>query len=87
MPGGGEGVGIGDIYTFSKLMVHGPGVASWLDGMLAGRLLTVGRMALAPMLNEQRGINGDFLVARLAEIRSQLTGSYAAQAFHKRWFD
>ena len=82
-----EGVGIGDIHTFSKFMVHGPAAADWLDFMLAGRLPPVGRLALAPMLNEQGGVIGDFSVARLTETRFQLTASYAAQAFHRRWFD
>ena len=71
----GEGVGIGDIHISSKFMVHGPAAADWLDFMLAGRLPPVGRLALAPMLNEQGRVIGDFSVARLTETRFQLTAS------------
>ena len=38
------------------------------------------------MLSPKGRLIGDFTVARLAAERFQLTASYAAQAFHMRWF-
>jgi dimethylglycine dehydrogenase len=38
------------------------------------------------MLNKNGKLIGDFTVAKLAEERFQVTASYAAQAYHMRWF-
>lgn len=80
-------VGINEIHNFGKYEVTGPGASAWLDRLLAGRLPPVGRMALLPMLSPKGRIIGDFSVSRLGEQCFQLTASYAAQAFHMRWFE
>jgi dimethylglycine dehydrogenase len=46
----------------------------------------VGRIRLAPMLNEHGRLMGDLSVARLDEGRFWLTGSYYLQDWHLRWF-
>jgi len=46
----------------------------------------IGRVALSPMLSPTGKIIGDFTLMRLGHERVQLTTSYAAQAFHMRWF-
>ena len=66
-------------HPYFQFMVHGPGAARWLDGMLAGRLPTVGS-TLALMLNEQGGYRR-FLGRSPGRDTLQLTASYAAQAF------
>ena len=54
---------------------------------MANRMPEAGRIALTPMLSPKGRLVGDFTVARLAPERFQLTASYAAQAFHMRWFE
>ena len=82
-----EGVGMTDISGFCKLSVTGPRARAWLDRVLAGRIPTAGRIALAPMLNERGKLVGDFTVACLAEDRFLLAGSGGAEEYYLRWFD
>ena len=82
-----EAVGINEIHNFGKYHVEGPGAAAWLSRLMANRMPREGRIALTPMLSPKGRLIGDFTVARLAPERFQLTASYAAQAFHMRWFD
>jgi dimethylglycine dehydrogenase len=53
--------------------------------MLSSRLPAVGRIRLAPMLNEAGRLMGDLTVTRLDEDRFWLTGSYYLQDWHLRW--
>jgi dimethylglycine dehydrogenase len=46
----------------------------------------VGKIRLAPMLNETGRLMGDLTIARLDEQRFWLTGSYYLQDWHQRWF-
>ena len=55
--------------------------ASWRGGCRRS-----GRIALTPMLSPRGKLIGDFTIARLGAERFHLTASYAAQAFHMRWF-
>ncbi len=81
------GVGLVDIASFAKYEVTGPGAAAFLDRMLANRLPTrTGRICLAPMLNPEGGIVGDFTVTRLGEDRFYLIASGAAERYHLRRF-
>jgi len=82
-----ECVGINEIHNFGKYEVTGAGAEAWLDRVMAGRLPPEGRMALNPMLAESGRLMGDFTVMRLGPERFQLTASYAAQAYHMRWFE
>ena len=80
-------VGINEIHNFGKYEVSGSGALDWLDTIMAGRIPKVGRIALTPMLSPKGRLIGDFTIARLAADRFHLTASYAAQAFHLRWFE
>ena len=81
------GVGLVDIASFAKYEVEGPGAAAFLDRVLANRLPSKpGRMCLAPMLNPEGGIVGDFTVTRLAADRFYLIASGAAERYHLRRF-
>ena len=82
-----EAVGINEIHNFGKYLVEGPEAEAWLSRLMANRMPREGRIALTPMLSPKGRLIGDFTVARLAPERFQLTASYAAQAFHMRWFD
>lgn len=79
-------VGINEIHNFGKYLVKGPDAVNWLGRIMAGRMPAVGRIALTPMLSPRGKIIGDFTMMRLAADRVQLTASFAAQAFHMRWF-
>jgi dimethylglycine dehydrogenase len=79
-------VGINEIHNFGKYEVTGPEAEGWLNRIMANRMPRAGRIALTPMLSKGGKLIGDFTVARLAPERFQLTASYAAQAYHMRWF-
>ena len=82
-----EAVGINEIHNFGKYLVEGPEAETWLSHLMANRMPREGRIALTPMLSPKGRLIGDFTVARLSPERFQLTASYAAQAFHMRWFE
>ncbi|MCY3879657.1 MAG: FAD-dependent oxidoreductase [Rhodobacteraceae bacterium] len=80
-------VGINEIHNFSKYRVEGNGARRWLNLIMAGQIPTPGRVALNPMLSRRGRIIGDFTVTCINDEEFRLTASYAAQAFHTRWFD
>lgn len=82
-----EGVGLMDISGFSKFEVTGPGAEAWLDRVLACRMPSEGRMALAPMLNARGRMAGDLTVSKLGEGRFFLAGSGAAEEAYMRHFE
>ena len=82
-----EAVGINEIHNFGKYQVEGPEAEAWLSHLMANRMPREGRIALTPMLSPKGRLIGDFTVARIAPERFHLTASYAAQAFHMRWFE
>ena len=63
------------------------GAAAWLEHVLANRLPRPGRMALAPMLNHDGKLIGDFTVANAGGSRYFLFGSGSAEEYHLRWFE
>ena len=79
-------VGINEIHNFGKYEVAGPEAETWLNHIMANRMPREGRVTLTPMLSRGGKIIGDFTVAKLAPERFQVTASYAAQAYHMRWF-
>ncbi len=82
-----EGVGINEIQNFGKFRVRGAGARAWLDRIMAGAIPAQGRLSLTPMLSPKGRIIGDFTVTCLSESEFQITGSYGAQDFHRRWFE
>ena len=81
-----EAVGINEIHNFAKYRVTGPGARAALDRVFAGRIPKLGRLALNPLLSPKGRLVGDFTISALAEEEFQLTASFAAQAYHMRWF-
>ncbi len=82
-----DSVGLMETSGFAKYSVSGEGAAQWLDAMLAGRLPSVGSMALAPMLNEAGKMIGDFTIANMDGDEFLLIGSGIAEDYHMRWFE
>jgi dimethylglycine dehydrogenase len=81
------GVGINEVQNFGKYKVTGPNARAWLDRIMAGNIPQPGRLSLTPMLAHSGKIIGDFTVSCLSDQEFQLTASYGAQGWHKRWFD
>lgn len=81
-----HGVGINEVHNFGKYEISGSGAFDYLDTIMAGKIPKVGWLSLNPMLSTQGMIIGDFSVAQLRPDVFQLTASYAAQAYHMRWF-
>ncbi len=82
-----ETVGLNEVHNFGKYEFRGAGARAYLDRIMAGRIPTVGRLALNPMLSPGGRIIGDFTVAQVREDLFQVTASYGAQAYHMRWFE
>jgi dimethylglycine dehydrogenase len=82
-----DGVGLLEISTFAKYEATGPGVAAWLDTLLANRMpASDGKTVLSPMLSPKGRLIGDFTVTRLSAERFILLGSGPMQRYHMRWF-
>ena len=82
-----SGVGMLEISTFAKYDISGPGAEAFLDHILACRIpQKTGRMVLAPMLNTEGGIIGDFTLTRLGDEHFYLLGAGTAERFHQRWW-
>ncbi len=79
-------VGIYETTNYGKYQVTGAGARAFLDRVFACRIPKVGRLALAPMLNEAGRIIGDLSIACLAEDEFLIIGSGFAEEFHLRWF-
>jgi len=80
-------VGINEVHNFGKYEVTGAGASGWLEKIMAGKIPVPGRLTLTPMLSPNGKIIGDFTVAQLRQNVFQLTASFAAQAYHMRWFE
>ncbi len=80
-------VGLIEISSFAKYEVTGRNAEGWLSLLLANKIPRTGRMALAPMLNEQGKIVGDFTVARAGSQRFFVFGSGIAENYHMRYFE
>jgi dimethylglycine dehydrogenase len=82
-----DGVGLMEISTYAKYVVTGPAAESWLSQLLVNRVPRQGRMALAPMLNPNGKLIGDFTLAKAGLERFYVFGSGIAEEYHMRWFE
>jgi dimethylglycine dehydrogenase len=79
-------VGLIETTGFAKYTIRGSGAAGWLDRMLACRIPAVGRMTLAPMLQADGRLIGDFTLSNLGAEGFFIVGSGIAEDYHMRWF-
>jgi dimethylglycine dehydrogenase len=79
-------VGLLDISSFAKYLVNGRNAAVALDRLLAGRLPTLGRIRLTPMLASSGCLMGDLTTMCLGPETFLVGGSGYLQAWHMRWF-
>ncbi len=80
-------VGLMEASAYGRFMVEGPDAVAFLDYVLAGKIPTVGRMVLSPMLNDAGKLIGDLTVARLGLNQFFLVGSSVAERFYLRRFE
>ena len=79
-------VGLLDISGFSRFNVTGTDATAWLDRVMAGRLPSPGRVALAPMLGTDGRLKGDLTVFNWGDGTWWIMGSYYLREWHMRWF-
>jgi dimethylglycine dehydrogenase len=80
-------VGLMEISTYAEYEGTGAGAEAWLSQLLVARMPQQGRLALAPMLNPNGKLIGDFTVAKAAPERFYIFGSGIAEDYHMRWFE
>jgi dimethylglycine dehydrogenase len=80
-------VGLIETSGYAKYEVAGPGAEAWLAQLLTNRMPQPGRLVLAPMLNRQGRLIGDFTVAHTGPERFLVFGSGMAEQYHLRWFE
>ncbi len=81
------GVGMIETSGYAKYEVVGPGAEEFLSYVLANRMPPVGRIVLAPMLNHNGKLIGDFTVARVNADTFHVFGSGPAEHYHMRWWE
>jgi len=82
-----EAAGMFESAVYARYEVSGKDSAAWLDQLVASNLPKVGRIKLAPMLNQNGKLMGDLTISRLAEDRFWIIASYYLQEWHMRWFN
>jgi len=82
-----EEAGMFESAVYARYEVSGADSESWLDHMVASNLPKVGRIKLAPMLNQNGRLMGDLTISRLADDRFWIIASYYLQEWHMRWFN
>ena len=82
-----EAAGMFESAVYARYEISGKDSAAWLDHLVASNLPKVGRIKLAPMLNQNGKLMGDLTISRLAEDRFWIVASYFLQEWHTRWFN
>ena len=80
-----ESVGILDLPGFSKFMIEGEGAEAWLDRLTCSKLPSLGRIALAYMLNERGGVVSEYTITRLAAEKFYLMSAASAEWHDEDW--
>jgi len=74
-----SGAGVLDLPGFARFEIEGPGVADWLDGLIAGRLPKPGRLSLGYVCDARGHVRTEFSVLRHEGDRVTLIGAASAQ--------
>jgi len=82
-----EAAGMFESAVYARYEVSGKDSESWLNYMVASSLPKIGRIKLAPMLNQNGKLMGDLTISRLAADRFWIIASYYLQEWHMRWFN
>ena len=79
-------VGMIETTGYAKYRFSGAGAEAFLSRMLTNRMPEPGRIVLAPMLNPQGKLIGDFTVARRDADSFDVFGTGGAEEYHLRWW-
>ena len=79
-------VGLIETSGYAKYAFFGPQAEDFLSRMLTNRMPAVGRIVLAPMLNQNGKLIGDFTVARVSDDHFHVFGTGGAEDYHMRWW-
>jgi dimethylglycine dehydrogenase len=80
-----ERVVVLDLPGFSKFEVTGPSAAAWLDGLVAGSLPRIGRVALSYCCTPKGGVLTELTITRLAQDSFWLIGTGACEWHDRDW--
>ncbi len=80
-----ERVAVLDLPGFSRFELTGPGVAAWLERMVAGAVPRPGRTALGYFCNASGGIVTEMTITSLAPDRYWLIGAAAGERHDEHW--
>ena len=80
-----DAAGILNLCGFSRYLVTGAGAVEWLDGLIAGRIPSVGRIGLGYFPDERGRIVTEMSLVRLAEDRVLLITAAAAEWHDLEW--
>ena len=81
-----DSVGVVDVSSASKYLVHGPQAEAFLRKVIASPLPARGRSLPALMLTMTGTMIGDLTVTRFHDDRWLLTGAVYMQGIYSRWF-
>jgi len=82
-----QAAGMFESAVYARYEISGAGAEAWLNHLVTSKLPKVGRIKLAPMLNQNGKLMGDLTISRLAEDCFWIIGSYYLQEWHMRWFN
>ncbi|MCY4396034.1 MAG: FAD-dependent oxidoreductase [Rhodospirillaceae bacterium] len=80
-----DAAGILNLCGFSRYLVTGAGAVAWLDGLMTGRIPSVGRIGLGYFPDERGRIVTEMSLIRLAEDRVLLITAAAAEWHDLEW--
>ena len=80
-----DAAGILNLCGFSRFLVTGPGAVEWLDGLIAGRIPSVGRVGLGYFPDERGRIVTEMSLIRLAADKMLLITAAAAEWHDLEW--
>ncbi len=80
-----DAAGVLNLSGFSRYLVTGVGAAEWLDGLMTGRIPSVGRIGLGYFPDERGRIVTEMSLIRLAEDKVLLITAAAAEWHDLEW--
>ncbi len=82
-----DACGVLDLPGFSRFMLRGERAAAWLDGLIAGRVPSVGRIGLAYFPDTRGRIVTEMSIVRIAEGQMMLITAATAEWHDREWLE
>ncbi|NMM46416.1 FAD-dependent oxidoreductase [Rhodospirillaceae bacterium KN72] len=74
--------GLIEMSPMTKFRVRGPGAADWLDGIMANKLPSVGRIGLSVACNGNGGIDAEYTIVRYADNDFYLVSTPSGEVYN-----